>query len=168
MKIILFDAVGTLIFPVPDVVAVYQEFGSQFGATLGPAEVEERISEAYRIHFLECAQVDSRLISSDALEKELWQRVVFHVFQESDKKSELFNALWNHFARPDAWKVYPDVPEAIRRLKMCDSRIGIASNFDSRLKLIVQESNLSFHDGHFVLLGRGRIPQTGPGILSNH
>src|SRR5205823_3691320 len=47
----------------------------------------------------------------------------------------LFDSLWQHFAAPASWRIYDDVA-ALAELRRRGYRIGIASNFDSRLLAI--------------------------------
>ena len=47
-RVILFDAVGTLIFPLPPVAEAYHRVGCEFGSSRSLAEIKQRFREAYR------------------------------------------------------------------------------------------------------------------------
>ena len=51
----------------------------------------------------------------------------------SDAES-CFRALYEHFARPDAWRVEPDAPATLRNLTERGLFLGVCSNFDRRLR----------------------------------
>ena len=62
-----------------------------------------------------------------------------HVFQDS-YSDELFADLWNHFAAPENWRCFDDAKPVIDGLIEMGFQIGIASNFDQRLKPIVSDT----------------------------
>ena len=159
--IVLFDAVGTVIRPNPGVVAVYHALGVKHGSRLDVAEIRDRISGSRRKHFnvgasakslfhrmqSEASQADSDvtpladsnwLPSSDELECGLWKRLVFDVFAELETRQQLFDDLWEYFAQPQNWEVFPDVAACWGTLRNHGIEIGLASNFDSRLLRIVE------------------------------
>jgi putative hydrolase of the HAD superfamily len=53
-----------------------------------------------------------------------------------------FADLFAHFAAIAPWKVYPDVPIALKRWRQAGIPLGILSNFDSRLYSVLQELQL--------------------------
>jgi putative hydrolase of the HAD superfamily len=48
-----------------------------------------------------------------------------------------YRELWDHFARPAAWRCLPDVGVVIEVLARRGLAVGVASNFDSRLRAVV-------------------------------
>ncbi len=138
-RVVLFDAVGTLIEPVPDVYSVYQRAGAQFGCHLSLATIKARFQQgrASLFHVGTEQEPDGQLHSSDELERELWLRLVQFVFAELFDHKPLFENLWQHFARTESWQLFDDVKDCWSRLQSRGYRIGIASNFDTRLLPIV-------------------------------
>jgi putative hydrolase of the HAD superfamily len=49
----------------------------------------------------------------------------------------VFEELWRHFGQPGSWRVFEDVAKAFEGLSSRGFRLGIASNFDSRLREVV-------------------------------
>ena len=74
LRAILFDAVGTLVYPEPSVVEVYYHWGQEHGSAKTDDEVAERLP------FAMAARWRDDLKSSDALERARWQSVVADVF----------------------------------------------------------------------------------------
>ena len=133
---VLFDAVGTLIYPHPPVAEVYWSAGERFGSRLSVDEIRGRFGEAFRIHY-SCGEE-----TSEAAECERWRRIVARVFDDvRDDADELFESLWQHFAAPGNWRIYDDVA-VLAELAARGYRVGIASNFDGRLQEIVREQPL--------------------------
>jgi putative hydrolase of the HAD superfamily len=164
---VLFDAVGTLLFPDPPVAAVYHTAGQRFGSDFcrdevalrlraamhirqqlsGGREIESafaprnpRLSRTERRHWGD-AELDAlvRPATSELDERERWREVVATVFSDVPQAGgDLFESLWQHFAQPEHWRLYDDVPTSLVRLHEQGYRLAIASNFDCRLHEIVR------------------------------
>jgi putative hydrolase of the HAD superfamily len=132
---IVLDAVGTLIEPAPAVADVYLDAGSRQGITLDREEVLGR----FRRHFRDDELDESRgpMVTDEQLECRRWRRIVANVLREVPDPERAFTELWSHFARPEAWRCFPDVGPAVRSLVAAGVPIRIASNFDSRLRGVV-------------------------------
>jgi len=129
---VLFDAVGTLIYADPPVAEVYHAIGRRHGSELTP----EVIGQRFRTAFVE--QAGPARTTSEAFERERWQRVVGQVIDDvPEKRAVVFEELWEHFARPEHWRIYDDAPATLEQLRQRGFRLGIASNFDQRLWQIV-------------------------------
>jgi putative hydrolase of the HAD superfamily len=125
---ILFDAVGTLIYPDPPVAAAYLAVGRRFGSHLAEEEVRGRFTGAV-------ARFHTRgEPTSEDLEQARWRQIVSAVFHEQPENGEaIFAELWRHFADPAHWRLFDDVSATLATLRECGYRLGIASNFDHRL-----------------------------------
>jgi putative hydrolase of the HAD superfamily len=135
---VVFDAVGTLIFPEPAVAAVYTAVGRRFGSKLAEAEVGRRFRDVF-------AAVESRdrvcgLTTSEAVENARWQEIVRRVLDDVADAESCFAELWRYFAEPSSWSVFPEVPATLVELAARGVRLAIASNFDARLVEIVRQS----------------------------
>jgi len=129
---ILFDAVGTLIYPDPPVAEVYHAAGRRSGSHLTVDEINRQFRAALAQAFSTCEP------TSEEKEKDRWQRIVHSVFAEVPSAcGDLFQKLWRHFAQPDHWRLFEDVPAALAVLSSHGYRLGIASNFDVRLRQII-------------------------------
>ena len=127
-KLIFFDAVGTLIYPDPPVIDTYKEIGEKFGYDLAAEVVSSRFMHAHKKHF----NSDTDCVSNEELEKTRWKNVVDEIFN-SESNPELFNELWNHFAKPEHWSIYEDTSALLLKLHKQGYYVGVASNFDNRL-----------------------------------
>ena len=124
---VLFDAVGTLIFPDPPVAEAYRMAGQRFGSQLQAVEIQHRFEAALRTN-----QTGGDSTSEDN-ERERWRKIVREVLYDVEgHEVDLFECLWQHFAEPRRWRTFDDV-DALAELCKRGYRVGIASNFDSRL-----------------------------------
>src|SRR5688572_14129451 len=105
---VLFDAVGTLIHPDPPVAEVYHSAGRRFGSRLAVEEIRLRFRAA-----LAASQSEGGP-TSESNERQRWRRIVGHVIHDvHDQADSLFEKLWQHFAKPQHWRLYDDVAEAM-------------------------------------------------------
>ncbi len=58
---------------------------------------------------------------------------------EPEQKPPVFQALWDHFGQPKNWQRFDDVLPALSFLRKNGFRLGLASNFDRRLRPIVED-----------------------------
>ena len=132
-ELVLFDAVGTLIYPDPPVARAYCDLGARHGSKL----TAEQIGERFRTVFPAACDAEP---TSEERERWRWRGIVSQVFCDvSAGQEDLFESLWQHFADPRHWAVFPDVAPAWRSLSAAGVLIGIASNFDQRLEEIARE-----------------------------
>lgn len=132
---IVLDAVGTLIEPAPSAAEVYRAAARRQGVELPGDEVRARFHRHFRND-----EVDESLgpmRTDEALEARRWRRIVAAVLPEVPDGGRAFHELWEHFARPDAWRCFPDVAPAVRALLGGGVRVRIGSNFDARLRSVV-------------------------------
>src|SRR5262249_33944598 len=105
------------------------------GVVLDRSEVRAR----FRCCFEE-DESDERLgplATSEAIESRRWHRIVGNVLPELPDRERAFAELWEHFARPNAWRCFPAVGPAVRALAAAGVPARIASNFDRRLRGVV-------------------------------
>lgn len=129
VRAVLFDAVGTLIYPQPPVVEAYAAAGARHGSRYLAQDIRTRFRDAV-------GHIAQRMPSqsSEELERWRWQRIVAEVFADvPDATGPLFTELWEHFAQGENWAVFGDVAPLWEELERREVTIGIASNFDGRL-----------------------------------
>jgi putative hydrolase of the HAD superfamily len=135
VRAVLFDAVGTLMYPDPPVAEAYHRAGREFGSGLDVGEIERRFRAAFaRSEATDYAQ--SLHPTDEDRERRRWEQIVGEVFDDVRPVGPLFESLWTHFAQARHWSLFGDVACAWRELLARGRMVGIASNFDSRLHAI--------------------------------
>jgi putative hydrolase of the HAD superfamily len=133
---IVFDAVGTLIKPDPSVAVAYTEAARRQGVMLEPEEVRVRFQAHFRS---DAVHAEEGVLSTDeATERRRWRQIVAGVLPEVPDPERAFDELWDHFSRPESWRCFPDVAPALRALKVMGIALCVGSNFDRRLRGVVQ------------------------------
>ncbi len=138
-SVVFFDAVGTLIHPEPPAPAVYAAAGRRFGSRLDEATIAARFRAALRRQ----EEIDraGNLRTDEARELARWRAIVREVLDDISDTETCFQELYAHFAQPDAWRCLPESAAVLAALAGRGHELGIASNFDRRLRGLVK--NLS-------------------------
>lgn len=132
---IVLDAVGTLIQPTPSVAAAYTLAAGRQGIELNPDVVKKRFGAAFKADLV--GGHDGPLSTDQGVERRRWREIVARVLPEVPDADRAFDELWDHFGRPDRWRVFPDVAPALAAIREAGLRVCIGSNFDSRLHGVV-------------------------------
>jgi putative hydrolase of the HAD superfamily len=135
VRAIFFDAVGTLLHPHPPAPAAYAAAGRRHGSTLPLDEVRARFATAFARQ--EEHDRARGLVTNEAREVERWRAIVYEVLSDVRDPEACFAELYAHFADPAAWALDPQAEGVLRALAGRGYVLGIASNFDSRLRGLV-------------------------------
>ena len=138
IRVILFDAAETLFHVNGSVADIYLQHAVRFGYQARPDSVR-LITEAFRRAFHDApppvfAPTESAQIKQS--ERLWWFDVVHNVFYRVgmfERFDEFFEHVFEVFADPASWKLYPEVVPTLRELRRRGLELGIVSNFDSRV-----------------------------------
>jgi putative hydrolase of the HAD superfamily len=135
VRAVFFDAVGTLIHPDPPAAEVYVEAGRRHGSRVSLAEVSSRFASAFRRQ----EEVDRNRgwQTSEVRETERWRAIVAEVLDDVAEREQCFAELYEHFARPRSWRLADDAEQTLSALAARGYALGLASNYDQRLRKVV-------------------------------
>ena len=110
--------------------------GARQGVELEPEEVRAR----FQVHFQsDEVHAEQGVLSTDeATERRRWRRIVAGVLPEMPDPDRAFDEFWDHFSQPGSWRCFPDVVPAMKALKAMGVSLCVGSNFDGRLRGVVQ------------------------------
>lgn len=135
VRTVVFDAVGTLIAPDPPPAEVYAAVAREQGSAIPVETVRERFHAAFRREEDRDRAAGWR---TDATREEArWRAIVAATLFEVADQDRCFVTLWDYFADPRSWRV---LPELLPTIEACSARrlpIGVASNFDGRLRAVL-------------------------------
>ncbi len=126
-----FDAVGTVLHPSPGAPAVYAGAARRRG--LDPDGLLDRLRASYLAE--EATDRVDCWVTSEAREVARWRTIVAATLPGGD--DDLFAELYGHFARPDAWNCPPGIAGVLAELAGAGLALGLASNYDSRLRSVL-------------------------------
>jgi putative hydrolase of the HAD superfamily len=143
IRAVSFDAGFTLLRPDPPVEEVYLREFARDGAAGGEPELRAALARTWK------EIRDRRLVdrySGPTGERGFWElfveRARFH-FDGGSLSSACFERLVEHFIRPEAWTVYPDVVPALDELRRRGLPLAIVSNWDSTLGGLLEAHGLA-------------------------
>lgn len=135
-RALLLDAMGTLIRLRESVGTTYAAVAAEHGMAVDPAAIDVTFPQVYRAApplAFSCRDAAERL---DA-ERRWWGDRIREVFQAIGGPASLPEALvedlFDRFAQPQLWQVYPDVPQRLASWREQGLRLAVVSNFDGRL-----------------------------------
>jgi putative hydrolase of the HAD superfamily len=144
IRAILFDAAGTLFYLTKTVGDHYAYVGREVGLDLDAQKLESAFHAAWK-QLPRRPAIDGPREDDD---KGWWRELVGHVFEQvAPSVNELdrdnfFEVAYEHFAEPGVWELYPEVPGVLEELAP-RFRLAVISNFDGRLRLILQHLGIS-------------------------
>jgi len=138
IRVVFFDAAETLFHVNGSVAEMYLKHAVAFGYQ--PKEHSQKlIAQAFSRAFHDApppvfaATEPAQIKQSERL---WWFDVVHNVFYRVgmfERFDEFFDHVYDVFADPASWKLYPEVRSALSVLRGRGLELGIVSNFDSRL-----------------------------------
>jgi putative hydrolase of the HAD superfamily len=167
LRAVLFDAAGTLFRVRGSVGLAYAGVAARHGVALPAAHIEERFRRAFRSMPPMCFP-GVAAAELPRHEQAWWKQVVRVAFAESrfPDFDAFFDQLFEHFARPESWEVFPDAVPALAALKARGFRLAVVSNFDGRLERICVGLGLSQFFDTIVMSARVGCAKPDPRIFS--
>src|SRR5262249_10534703 len=106
----------------------------RFGSRLTIEVIRTRFAAAFAQE--EAADVDAGLRTSEDRELRRWRTVVANVLDDVTDPDACFHELYQHFSLPEAWRCDPDAPAVLEALAGHGLVLGVASNYDRRLRRV--------------------------------
>jgi putative hydrolase of the HAD superfamily len=134
VRAVVFDAVGTVIHPDPPAPQVYARVGRRFGSQLSEVVIPERFRASFEEE--EARDRHEGWRTSEKREVQRWRRIVAQVLDDVTDPEACFQELYRHFSLPEAWRVEPGTVTVAGELARRGLDLGLASNYDSRLRSV--------------------------------
>lgn len=137
IKVIFFDAVGTLFDVKGSVGEVYSTYAIKYGFSATdqtPKALNAAFKQTIKEMPLPIFSVD-RPEKLKQCERLWWFDVVHAVFYRVgmfEKFDDFFDEVFEAFGQNTHWEVYPETYQVLTRLKQQGFELGVISNFDSR------------------------------------
>ncbi len=143
IRVVFFDAAGTLFHVNGSVAEIYLQHAVQFGFPQtrdSLTAIQQAFSRAFHdapppvFAATEPAQIKQS-------ERLWWFDVVHNVFYRVgmfERFDDFFERVFQVFEDPKSWKLFPDTLPALTKLQEQGIELGIISNFDSRLFAVMR------------------------------
>jgi len=137
---VLFDAAETLFTTRGTVGEIYAEVAHRYGSTTAASAIQDAFIRQFR---------HSGPLTTDN-EKQWWKDVVYRVFDDVGMVSNFdpfFEDVYEQFRDGRGWRLFPETREVLEELRRLQYKLGVISNFDSRIYSVLDSLNiLSFFD----------------------
>ncbi len=139
---VLFDAAGTLIEIAEPVGVTYARIAERHGLHVAPGRIERAFREAFATA-PPLAFPEAPATALPMLERAWWRDLVTRAFAACGVAPGIalecaFDAMFAHFAAPEAWRVFDDVPPALAEIASHGVVLAVLSNFDGRLPPLLE------------------------------
>lgn len=138
IRAIFFDAGGTLLRVHPSVGEVYSRTAKKYGCSAEPKKIQKLFWHEFNAKNIPSLR---KAHCSEKNEKKWWKSVVSEVFSHFPPIKNFdafFEELYEIFASPIVWRLYPEVQSVLKKLKKDGYILGVVSNWDSRLIKILE------------------------------
>lgn len=157
IRAVSFDVGGTLIDPWPSVGHVYAEVAHKHGLKhLSADELNQRFTDAWEEH------------SGFDYTRADWAEVVDRTFAgltEKPPSQTFFDEIYRRFDQPDTWHIYDDVLPTLRALAQRGFKFAVISNWDERLRPLLNKLGLSLHFAAIVISIEAGFRKPAPEIF---
>ena len=144
-KAVFFDVGGTLLKVHPSVGEIYAKYARFYGYQGSEEELNHQFAKAWE----EVGGLESLgRKSGSEVERSFWYDIVYRVFESQGGLNDFknyFEQVYQAFLSADSWRIYDDVLESavLKKLRSRDVKLGVISNWDSRLERILEATGLA-------------------------
>jgi putative hydrolase of the HAD superfamily len=167
IRAVSFDASGTLITVAEQVGTTYARFAAAAGIDADPADIEMRFRAALE-HAVPLAFPVLPAPAREARERAWWRRIVRAALGRLDGDARIDacgDALFDHYARAAAWRVYPEVAMVLAALRTRGFPLAVVSNFDGRLPPLLAALGIAPLIDRIVYSSAAGTAKPDPGML---
>jgi putative hydrolase of the HAD superfamily len=133
IRAVVFDAVGTVMYPSPPVAEIYRmALARHCDVQLTPDEIDHVFRQA-----LNHRNNDPSLRTDENTEREFWRQLIHGLCGDHLAFEGCFADLHAQFGEPSNWACFEDVAACLSSLQAQGLTIAIASNFDLRLHSVL-------------------------------
>lgn len=163
---IFFDAADTLFFIERGLGNTYASVAKKHGGDPDPHDLKKAFSKA----FTTAPPLAFKGVSDEerkVLEKGYWRDIVENVYEEVGMFEEFdahFDELFEVF-RAHAWAIFPETKEVLETLKEKNYKLGIISNFDSRVYDVMNNLDIQEYFDTFVISSEAGHAKPDPNIF---
>jgi putative hydrolase of the HAD superfamily len=137
---VMFDAAETLFTTRGTVGEIYHAVAQRFGSRATAEEIQQAFQREFR---------HSGPLSTES-EQAWWRDVVHRVFLDVgmlENFDAFFAEVYDQFRDSRGWRLFPETRSVLGRLRLIGLKLGVVSNFDSRLYTVLNDLQiLDFFD----------------------
>jgi putative hydrolase of the HAD superfamily len=138
---VFFDVGNTLLYAYPSVGRVCEEMLRTSGR-IHPLDEIERVLPLVDAYYEDRYRTDDTFWTSDERAEDVWTGMYSLLCRRlgipEEEAVSLAHAVYDAFGEPERWRAYDDVAPAFERLRSQGVKVGIISNWDTRLEKVLE------------------------------
>jgi putative hydrolase of the HAD superfamily len=146
-RAVFFDAGNTLLNVRPTVGEIYEDVSRRLGSPVPASIFEPQLAEVWQEHQARQRFHSDGLLTSEKKEYEMWRNLAYTLHDRIEGltcgRDQWFGSLYREFGKPETFRIFPEAPSVLGKLREKGIRIGLISNWDSRLEGILAGTGLS-------------------------
>lgn len=167
LRWVLWDVKDTLLKVRASVGEQYCREAERMGLNLNHVEVDTAFRQTYRRY---SNQFPNYGISQGLNGQAWWMGVVRDTFsqcrvQDPALLDAMAHNLYFNFSSADNWEIFPDAKKALESCSSLGLKLGVVSNFDSRLEAILHVCGLLPHFSFLVTSEEAGVAKPNPAIF---
>jgi len=156
IQAVSFDVGGTLIEPWPSVGHIYAEVAAKHGfSEIAP----EMLNAGFKRAWKACKNFDHTRAG--------WEAIVQQTFAGLMPSVPFFPELYERFTEASAWRIFEDVVPTLEMLASEQVRLIVISNWDERLRKLLQRLRLQSYFETLVISCEVGFPKPSPVIFEH-
>ncbi|MEM9446313.1 MAG: HAD-IA family hydrolase [Verrucomicrobiota bacterium] len=167
IKFIFFDAGGTLLRTARKVGVIYAEVASHYGWQGDGEFLHRSFIHTWKQMKPRDPQEGARVMDDKGWWKEVVRRTwsVYPQMPQDFPFDDYFEEVYTLFERADLWRLFPEVEETLQRLKSKGMSCGVLSNWDRRLRAILDGLALSPYFEQIIISSEVGVEKPHPMIF---
>jgi putative hydrolase of the HAD superfamily len=165
IRVVTFDAAGTLIRLLCPPGTTYAETARLFGYHLDP----DRVQDSFRMTWKTFAPPTECVDAQPDDDRGWWRELVARTMETAGYRivpfDNYFDAVYQTFAQPGVWELFPDVRATLTELSRLRVRLGVISNFDRRLYAILGYLGVLDAFEHIIISSEIGVRKPAPRIF---
>jgi putative hydrolase of the HAD superfamily len=165
-RAVFFDAGETLVYPHPSFPELLSQVLVEHGHRVDPEEIREKVHVVSSI-FTEAAQRGELWSTSRERSQRFWAKVYSSLLAELGLPFEdgLKQAVYDTFTDLANYRLFPDVLQTLERLQAAGLVLGVVSNFEEWLELLLESLEVTRFFGVRVISGAEGVEKPDPRIF---
>lgn len=167
IRAVTFDVTHTLLH-VPRLGAIYAEVLGRHGVEIDAREARRLFSLAWQELACSADPGHDRFTAHPEGERGWWRRLLERMCElaEAPAPSRFAAAeLFHRFSTAEPYEVYPEVPDALAALEEQGVRLGVISNWDTRLPLVLEDLGIAGFFGTIMTTPKAGVEKPDPRIF---
>jgi putative hydrolase of the HAD superfamily len=157
LEAVFFDAGETLLYPHPSFAELFAEVLREHGHRVDPARVQEVVTASSSRFNEVLSSEEARLWStSPERSRTLWDGIYRSFLADvgiANDHDRLVGALYGRFTDLASYRIHPDAPPTLERLRTTDLTLGLISNFEEWLERLLETLEVAHYFDVTVISG---------------